>query len=72
MPTPEDLKMIGDAFAARGITAHFDVGNIADYRALGVVQHSDWEDDYTSTAADAYLVPNAFRAGRRARQGDAL
>ena len=49
MPTPEDLKMVGDAFAARGITVHFDVGDLAAYHALGVVHHFDWEDDYTST-----------------------
>jgi hypothetical protein len=77
MPTPENLKMIGDAFAARGITAHFDVGDIDAYHApnpdppngvydpkkFGVVQHSDWEDDYTSTVADDYLVPSAYAKG---------
>ncbi len=77
MPTPENLKMIGDAFAARGITAHFDVGDIAAYHApnpdpptgtydpkkFGVVAHSDWVDDYTSTVADDYLVPSAYARG---------
>ncbi len=80
MPTPENLKMIGDAFKARGITAHFDVGDIVDYhlpnpptpehplpygdpKKFGVVGHSDWVDDYTSTVADGYLVPNGIDPG---------
>ncbi len=28
------------------------------YHTLGVVQHTDWVDDYTSTAADGYLIGN--------------
>ncbi len=73
MPTPEVLKLVGDGYAARGITPHFDVGDIAAYHApnqnpydpkkFGVIQHSDWIDDYTSTAADIYLVPAAFAQG---------
>ena len=72
MPTPADLKMVGDAFMARGITPHFDVGDIAAYHAandpydpkkFGVVEHADWTDDYTSTEADIYLVPSAVAMG---------
>jgi hypothetical protein len=59
-PTPEDWKRIGDRFKAQNppITLHVDVGNVSAYHGLGVVQHTDWEDDYTSTAADEYLVGN--------------
>ena len=59
-PTPEDWKRIGDRFKAQTppITLHVDVGNVSAYHGLGVVQHSDWVDDYTSTAADEYLVGN--------------
>ena len=72
MPTPENLKMIGDAYAAHLITAHFDVGDIGIYHApnplkdprkLGVVSHVDWVDDYTSTVADQYLVPSVYARG---------
>jgi hypothetical protein len=72
MPTPEILKMIGDAYVAHGITPHFDVGDIATYHApnpkndpqkFGVVSHPDWVDDYTSTDADGYLVPSAYARG---------
>ena len=79
MPTPADLKMVGDPFMARGITPHFDVGDIDTYHALGVVQHSDWIDDYISKGArwtgtpipgqasvsadDGYLVPSSLARG---------
>ena len=71
IPTPEVLKRLGDRYAAHGITVHFDVGKIGNpnncandplphsYHCLGVVPHTDWVDDYTSTAADVYLVGNA-------------
>jgi hypothetical protein len=61
-PTPAMLEMIGDRFAAQTptIRAHFDVGNVAAYHGLGVVTHSEWVDDYTSTAADEYLVGNGI------------
>ena len=62
-PTPEMLKMIGDTYAGRGVTPHFDVGDITSYHSLGVVNHTDWVDDYTSTAADGYLVPTALARG---------
>jgi hypothetical protein len=72
MPTPADIKMIGDRYLAHGIHAHVDVGDIATYhlpnptndpQKLGVVQHADWVDDYTSTEADNYLVPSGARGG---------
>jgi hypothetical protein len=63
VPAPADLKLIGDRYAAHGITTHFDVGNIAAYHDLGVVYHADWEDDYTSADADAYLVPSSLARG---------
>ena len=63
MPSPEVLRMIGDAYMAQGIRAHFDVGNIDAYKALGVVPHIDWVDDYTSSEADAYLIPSEHATG---------
>ncbi len=63
VPTPENLKTLGDAYAARGIAARFDVGDINTYHSLGVVPHTDWVDDYTSTAADGYLVPTHLARG---------
>ena len=60
IPTPADLKKVGDAFVAKGIRPHFDVGNVAAYHALGVVQHSDWVDDYGQLLADQYLVGNGL------------
>ena len=62
-PTPADFKMMGDRYAAHGITPHFDVGNRTSYHALGKVNHSDWVDDYESTVADGYLVPSSFARG---------
>ena len=55
--------MLGDAYAARGITPHFDVGDITSYHSLGVVPHTDWVDDYTSLEADPYLVPSHLARG---------
>jgi hypothetical protein len=63
--TPEDFKRIGDRYKLNKITAHFDVGKLGvfgdctlhpGYHCLGVVPHTDWVDDYTSHAADEYLV----------------
>jgi hypothetical protein len=63
MPTPEVLKLVGDGLVANGITPHFDVGNITDYHGLGIVGHKGWVDDYTSLAADHYLVPTPLAQG---------
>jgi hypothetical protein len=63
MPTPEVLKLIGDAYSAHGITAHFDVGDTGAYHALGIIAHAAWVDDYTSLDADGYLVPTSLARG---------
>ena len=63
LPTPYALKLVGDAFAAKGIRVHFDVGNISTYHSLGVITRPDFVDDYTSTEADTYLVPTALARG---------
>ena len=63
LPTPEDFKRIGDAYAAHGITLHVDVGDIDVYHAHGIVTHADWVDDYSSTDADAYFVPSVLARG---------
>ena len=66
LPTPYALKLVGDAFAAKGIRVHFDVGDIEAYHSLGVITRPDFVDDYTSTEADDYLV-----ADQRHRPGAA-
>jgi len=63
MPTPEVLKLVGDAYVAHGITPHFDVGDITAYHGLGVIAHTEWVDDYTSMEADSYLVSANPRGG---------
>ena len=74
MPTPDMLKSIGDTFAAHGIVAHFDVGDIAAYRALGVNAtsrlgldrrlHVDWRPTITSCPR---RWPGAGRSSRKSR-----
>ena len=63
LPTPYALKLVGDAFAAKGIRVHFDVGDIEAYHSLGVITRPDFVDDYTSDEADNYLVPTAQARG---------
>jgi len=63
LPTPEVLKLVGDAYLAHGITPHFDVGDVAAYHSLGAIPHGDWVDDYTSSDADSYLVSSDPRGG---------
>lgn len=63
LPTPEVLKLIGDAFVAQGVTPHFDVGDLTAYHNRPTVVHVDWIDDYSSTVADSYLVPSAHARG---------
>ena len=64
LPTPEVLKMVGDAYqnapvsnldGVSGIRVHIDVGDIAAYHALG--------GDYASPAADSYLIGTGARGG---------
>ena len=71
MPTPEMLKSIGDTFAAHGIVAHFDVGDIAAFQGLGVKQRPDWDwiDDYTSTGGRQLTSCPRVWQGRRDHQG---
>lgn len=63
MPTPEVLAMIGDAYKAKGIRAHFDVGDITAYKSRASVVHPDWTDVYNSPVADDYLIPSGARGG---------
>jgi hypothetical protein len=62
MPYAEALKRAGDAFLAKGIKAHFDVGNRQAYHGLG--------PDYAATGAgagvDDYLLPSDFARGGEA------
>jgi len=53
MPADDVLKLVGDAYAAHGITPHFDVGNKAAY---GATYGHD---------ADAYLVEIGARGGEQ-------
>ena len=65
LPAPEVLKMVGDAYAANGITPHFDVGPIDDYhrRVCGDGPACAVADP---TIADQYLVPSSFARGGEA------
>ena len=57
MPTPEALKMLGDAFIGKGIRLHFDVGNPATYRALVPPNLPvGTPSPYLSTVADDYII----------------
>jgi hypothetical protein len=62
MPTPDVLKMVGDVYAAHGITTHFDVGNISAYQSLGPQYACDPNVD-PSCDASPYLVPSAYARG---------
>ncbi len=64
MPTPEVLKIAGDALrgapygnadGSPGITAHFDVGDWARYKVPGT--------PFNSAQADQYLVPSGLARG---------
>jgi hypothetical protein len=78
IPAPDDLLMIANAYMARGIRPHFDVGNISAYHAIGEaydntddpndpnfgkIQHTEWVDDFTNSAVDQFLVPTAHARG---------
>jgi hypothetical protein len=66
LPTPDVLKMIGDAYAAHGLTPHFDVGDVAAYHNLGPAYVCSGLD---SCNADPYLVPSAYaRGGERIKE----
>lgn len=63
MPTPDVLAQIGNAYKAKGIRAHFDVGSLTAYKARPSVVHTDWTDVYNSTVADDYLIASGTRGG---------
>jgi hypothetical protein len=62
-PTPADIRRIAERYALHNITTHVDVGSVTAYHNLGIVNHTDWIDDYTSNEADQYLVPSSLARG---------
>ena len=58
LPTPEVVKMVGDVYAAHGITPHFDIGDIAGYHTL-------MGGGAGAGIADAYLVATGARGGEQ-------
>jgi hypothetical protein len=64
MPVAGALKNAGDGYKNRGIKAHFDVGDITAYHALGPEYNSDVGD---GTVPDNYLV-----LSEHARGGEAI
>jgi hypothetical protein len=63
LPTPDVLAQIGDAYKAKGIRAHFDVGSVTAYKNRASVVHTDWTDVYNSAVADDYLISAGARGG---------
>jgi hypothetical protein len=72
MPTPEVLKMVGDAYklspvdSNAGIRVHFDVGNPATYRTnylQKVCPDPEAVCAFDATVADEYLVSTGYRGG---------
>ena len=69
MPTPAVLKIVGDAYNNRGITPHFDVGDIASYHALGADYACADPISHPECNAEPYLVPsNLARGGESIRE----
>ncbi|MGH9411254.1 MAG: Ig-like domain-containing protein [Vicinamibacterales bacterium] len=69
MPTPDVLKLVGDAYASHGITPHFDVGDIDAYHALGATYVCSDPFAHPECNADPYLVPSAYaRGGERVQE----
>jgi VCBS repeat-containing protein len=62
MPTPDVLKMLGDAYASHGITPHFDVGDPTAYHNLGP-GYACSTPVPGGCADDQYLVPTSFARG---------
>jgi len=62
MPTPDVLKMVGDAYAAHGISTHFDVGNTTAYQSLGAAYTCN-TSLHPECDASPYLVPSAYARG---------
>jgi cadherin-like protein/Big-like domain-containing protein len=57
MPPSQVLELVGNTFNSQGIHVHFDVGNTAQYHALG--------PDYGANVGvgDGYLVPSGLARG---------
>ena len=76
IPTPEVLTRLGDRYALHGIRVHFDVGNVEDYHNLGLIPHTDWDDDYglpVGTLPERQVSRAVeSRARRRADQGSCV
>jgi hypothetical protein len=63
MPTPDVLVMIINAYLAGNVVPHIDVGNPADYHALGP-QYVCLDTSATSPCnADPYLIPSPYARG---------
>jgi len=60
LPKPEVLKMVGDAYARKGVTPHFDVGSIEAYHSRPGYACTSGD---ASCDADAYLVPSSVARG---------
>jgi hypothetical protein len=63
LPTPDVLKMVGDAYASHGITPHFDVGDVPAYHNLGASYTCSDPVGHPECNADPYLVPSAYARG---------
>jgi hypothetical protein len=55
LPTPEVIKLLGDAYKAIQVRAHVDVGDLAAYKGLG--------PEYNSALADEYLIAPGAKGG---------
>ena len=63
LPTPDVLKLVGDAYTAHSITPHFDVGDIASYHALPGNYACPDPVGHPECNADPYLVPSNLARG---------
>jgi hypothetical protein len=59
LPYAEALKKAGDAYLAKGIKAHFDVGTPAAYHSLG----TEYQATGAGAGVDDYLVTSGPRGG---------
>jgi hypothetical protein len=62
LPTPDVLKLVADAYASRGVTPHFDVGDITAYHNLGP-QYACDPVLHPECNVDPYLVPSLYARG---------
>jgi len=63
LPTPDVLKLVGDVYAANGVTPHFDVGDVAAYHSLGASYACPNPLATPECNADPYLVPTPLARG---------